>query len=40
MDIHAQEFQGEELVDVEEPEEDDDLNGDFEIEFDELSDEE
>ncbi|MCU6699061.1 DNA-directed RNA polymerase subunit beta [Dorea ammoniilytica] len=36
----AQEFQGEELVDVEEPEEDDDLNGDFEIEFDELSDEE
>ena len=34
----AQEFQGEELVDVEEPEEDDDLNGDFEIEFDELSD--
>ena len=35
----AQEFQGEELVDVEEPEEDD-LNGDFEIEFDELSDEE
>ena len=36
----AQEFQGEELVDVEEPEEDDDLNGDFEIEFDELSNEE
>ena len=36
----AQEFQGEELVDVEEPEEDEDLNGDFEIEFDELSDEE
>ena len=36
----AQEFQGEELVDVEELEEDDDLNGDFEIEFDELSDEE
>ncbi len=36
----AQEFQGEELVDVEEPEEDDDLDGDFEIEFDELSDEE
>ena len=36
----TQEFQGEELVDVEEPEEDDDLNGDFEIEFDELSDEE
>ena len=36
----AQEFQGEELVDVEEPEEDDDLNGDFEIEFDEPSDEE
>ena len=36
----AQEFQGEELVDVEEPEDDDDLNGDFEIEFDELSDEE
>ena len=36
----AQEFHGEELVDVEEPEEDDDLNGDFEIEFDELSDEE
>ena len=36
----AQEFQGEELVDVKEPEEDDDLNGDFEIEFDELSDEE
>ena len=36
----AQEFQGEELVDVEEPEGDDDLNGDFEIEFDELSDEE
>ena len=35
----AQEFQGEELVDVEEPD-DDDLNGDFEIEFDELSDEE
>ena len=31
----AQEFQGEELVDVEEPEDDDDLNGDFEIEFDE-----
>ena len=36
----AQEFQGEELVDVEEPEENDDLDGDFEIEFDELSDEE
>ena len=36
----AQEFQGEELVDVEEPEGDDDLDGDFEIEFDELSDEE
>ncbi len=36
----AQEFQGEELVDVEEPDDDDDLNGDFEIEFDELSDEE
>ncbi len=36
----AQEFQGEELVDVEEPEEDDNLDGDFEIEFDELSDEE
>ena len=40
MDIPQQEFQGEELVDVEEPEEDDDLDDDFEIEFDELSDEE
>ena len=36
----AQEFQGEELVDIEEPEEDDNFDGDYEIEFDELSDEE
>ncbi|MDO4474659.1 MAG: DNA-directed RNA polymerase subunit beta [Eubacteriales bacterium] len=35
----AQEFQGEELVDIEEPEDEDDFD-DFEIEFDELSDEE
>ena len=37
----AQEFQGEELVDIEEESEDDDeFDDDFEIEFDEMSDEE
>ena len=37
----AQEFQGEELVDIEEePEDDDEFDDDYEIEFDEMSDDE
>jgi DNA-directed RNA polymerase subunit beta len=36
----AQEFQGEELVDVDEPEEEDDYSDDLGIEFNEISDDE